>query len=52
MAKAEIAAYAAVEKWVYSISENLWTGIHHLTDDFLIKADKVIRHDEKFLRQF
>lgn len=52
MAKAEIAAYAAVEKWVYSISENLWAGTHNLVDDFLIKAEKVIRHDEKFLRQF
>lgn len=52
MAKAEIAAYAKINNWLYSISTNLWAGVHHSVDDFIIKGDDVIRHDEKFLRQF
>lgn len=51
-AKAEIAAYTAVHNWVGTVAEILFDQCHAKIDDFMIKADRVIRHDDKYVGNF
>ena len=51
-AKAEIAAYVAVNNWVATVAEILFDTCHAKIDDFMIKAECVLRHDNKYIRQF
>lgn len=52
MAKAEINAYAIVNNWVANIATLLFEQVHNKIDDFMIKANMVIRHDVKYIDQF
>lgn len=51
MAKAEISAYALVNNWLADINGLLY-NIDYKIDDFMVKADKVIEHDVKYIEQF
>ena len=52
MAKAEIDAYVIVNNWVANIATLLFEQVHNKIDNFMIKADRVIRHDVKYIDQF
>lgn len=52
MAKAEISAYALVNNWLADINDLFIDNINYKIDDFMIKADKVIEHDVKYIKQF
>ena len=52
MAKAEISAYAIVNNWLADINDLFIDNINYKIDDFMIKADKVIEHDIKYIKQF
>lgn len=52
MAKAEVDAYTKVENWLIDISNILVDKAHSLIDDFVIKGEKVIKHDNEFLKKF
>lgn len=52
MAKAEISAYALVNNWLADINDLFIDKINYKINDFMIKADKVIEHDVKYVNQF
>lgn len=51
-AKAEIAAYTIVNNWFVDLATVLFESAHCKIDDFMIKADKVIQHDVKYIEKF
>lgn len=51
-AKAEIAAYTTVNNWVGTVAEIFFDTCHDKIDDFMIKASRVIRHDDKYVGSF
>lgn len=52
MAKAEINAYTIVNNWLADINDMFIDHINYKIDDFMIKAEKVIRHDVNYIDQF
>jgi hypothetical protein len=52
MAKAEIVAYKKVSQWIASLMSLIIDRGFYTTDLFFEHAAKVIKHDEKFLKQF
>ena len=51
-AKAEIAAYIAVNNWLAAVADILFDSCHTKIDDFMIKADRVVRHDDNYVGSF
>ena len=51
-AKAEIAAYTLVSNKLMDLYSLIIDNLHYKVDDFLIKAEKVIKHDKQYVDRF
>lgn len=52
MAKAEIAAYTAVNNWIGSVVDILIEQGLYKVDDFLLKSHKILDHDYVYIGKF